>query len=197
MTEGQVIHMRKLRVMGWSLLISGIAMLAMGRILAFIKVDSLITMQGPNVQFTSERGYWIDDHIIPPIDRGTPIELHVSARGSGGPIYVFLYPLSYMIPPAGEVGGSPIASGIANETNAFSFSGDAPIADTYVVEVISYNNTYTASLRSTFPPLYGLRVVTVPGLLFTPGGLAIVYYDRLRQRREGVFKRALGHEGTQ
>lgn len=183
--------MRKYWIVGWSLLISGIAMLATGRILAFIKADIQITIQGPNVQFSSERGYWIDDHVIPPIDRGTPIKLYVSVTGSGGPIYVFLYPLSYMIPPAGEVGGPPIASGVANETSAFTFTGDAPIGDSYVVELVTYNNTYTASLRSTFPPLYGLRTVTVPGLLFTPGGFALIYYDRIRRRRENMFQRAL------
>jgi hypothetical protein len=183
--------MRKSYVFAWILLISGTAMLIAGGVLAYIKMETQLTFQGPDVVFNEGRTYWIDDHVVPPIDRGTQIELRVSASRSGGPIYVFLYPLSYMMPPIGEPGGVPIATGIVNSTSQFLFSGKAPISDQYVVELVIYNNTYTGSLHSTFPPFYGLRVLIIPGLLTLPAGLALLYYDKLRVRRDRMYSEAV------
>lgn len=185
--------MRKYIAAGWIMLIFGVALILTGRILAFIKVETQLILQGPDIQFSSERKYWIDDHIIPPIDRDTPIELNVTALETGGPIYVFLYPLSYMIPAPGQMGGMPIASGVLNgSSREFLFSGHAPISDQYVIELIVYNNTYSARLRSVFPPLYGLRGAAIPAILLIPGGLAVIYYDGIRMRREKMFKKAIG-----
>jgi hypothetical protein len=59
--------------MGAVLLSLGVVFLVLGVILPEYRTRQTLTASGPNVTFTSERDYWIDFHLILPIDERQPI----------------------------------------------------------------------------------------------------------------------------
>jgi hypothetical protein len=68
---------------GRLLLAVSVGLLALGFVLPQYKTPQTFTASGPNVNFTSEREYWIDFHLIAPIDEGQPITLTLVSSKPG------------------------------------------------------------------------------------------------------------------
>ena len=143
---------------------------------------------GPDVNFSSSLPYWINSYLIPPIDAGKPITLSVLSNKFGSTV-VLLASFDQTTqtitgPPLVNVAFTQSEKGLVVFTNT---TRPGP----YLLQITSYNSSYTFYLNSVWSPFYQFRTLTVYGLGLLPLGAVTVYYDRTCERRERMAEKAL------
>jgi len=170
------------------LVVFGVTLLVIGTLLPYYKTPQRLQGTGPNVEFTPSRPYWITSYIVPPIDRGQPINLIVLSDRPGSTT-VLLAPYN---PQSQTIAGPALVNvvfaedqrGIVVFTNA---SRTAP----YMLVITSYNSSFTFHLTSVWSPFYEYRYVTTFGIAAVAFGLVMLYYDGIMEKREKQFEEAM------
>lgn len=174
----------KYRVVGVVLLSLGVAFLILGVVLPEYRTSQTFTASGPNVTFTSERGYWIDFYLIPPIDEGQPITLTlVSSKPGSTQICLGPFDLQTSL-----FSGPPVVNEMLgqNETELV-VSGRATKAGVYSLRITSWNSTYSVRVQSVWSPYYfSLRYVIVVAGALVLGSLLLLYYGGIVEKRERI-----------
>jgi hypothetical protein len=175
-------------VIGDSLIVLGVILLIIGLLMPYYKIPQRISGTGPNVQFTPTRTYWIRTYIIPPIDRGTPINLSVMSDRSGA-TWVLLGPYDTQTQ---SLAGPPLVNTVfAKDQKGLVTFIIADKSGPYMLMITSYNSTYSFYLSSVWSPFYELRSSTAIGLAVLPIGIVTAYYDGIVERREKMFEETL------
>lgn len=174
--------MSKYRVLGAVLLSLGVAFLTLGVILPEYKTSQTFTASGPNVTFTSERDYWIDFYLIPPIDEGQPITLTlVSSKPGSTQICLGPFDLQTSL-----FSGPMVVNEMLGQNEAeLVVSGRATRTGVYSLRITSWNSTYSVRVQSVWSPYhFTLRhVIVVAGALMI-GSLLLLYYGGIVEKRE-------------
>lgn len=179
---------RKARAAGIVLITLALIFLAFGTIMPFYKSPQRLEGNGPGVDFTSSRPYWINSYLIPPVDAGKQVYLSVLSNREGATT-VLLAPYdqdNQMIvgPALVNVAFDPSQKGLVVYTTA---TRPGP----YLLTITSYNSTYTFSLSSVWSPFYALRSLTIAGLGFLPLGAVVIYYAGIAERRDRMIEESL------
>jgi hypothetical protein len=182
------LKIRKVRLIGNSLIVLGVILLIIGLLMPYYKIPQRLSGTGPDVQFTPTRTYWIRSYFVPPIDSGTPINLSVMSDKPGA-TWVLLAPYD---PQTQSLGGPPIVNTIfAKEQKGLVTFISADQSGPYMLMITSYNSSYSFYISSVWSPFYELRASTTVGLAILPIGIVAVYYDGIAERREKMFEEAL------
>jgi hypothetical protein len=172
----------KYRVLGVVLLSLGMVFLILGVVLPEYRTSQTFTASGPNVTFTSERGYWIDFYLIPPIDEGQPITLTlVSSKPGSTQICLGPFDLQTSL-----FSGPPVVNEMLGQNEAeLVVSGRATKAGVYSLRITSWNSTYSVRVQSVWSPYYfSLRYVIVVAGALVLGSLLLLYYGGIVEKRE-------------
>jgi len=172
----------KYRVLGAVLLSLGVAFLILGVVLPEYRTSQAFTASGPNVTLTSERDYWIDFYLIPPIGEGQPITLTLVSSKPGS-THICLGPFDLQ---TSLFSGPPVVNEMLgqNETELV-VSGRATKAGVYSLRITSWNSTYSVKVQSVWSPYYfSLRYVVVVAGALMLGSLLLLYYGGIVEKRE-------------
>ena len=60
----------------------------------------------------------------------------------------------------------------------------------YFVSVVSIRNNYTLTISSIWSPFDSLRAYLYLGISAIPAGLLIIYYDRIVEKRDRMYRDA-------
>ena len=143
---------------------------------------------GPGVNFSSSLPYWINSYLIPPIDAGKPIALSVLSNKAGSTAVL----LASFDQATQTITGPPLVNvAFAHSEKGLVAFTNTTLPGPYILQITSYNSSYTFYLSSVWSPFYQFRTLTVYGLGILPLGAVTVYYDRTCERREKVAEEAL------
>jgi hypothetical protein len=160
----------------------GVAFLILGVVLPEYRTPQTFTASGPNVTFTSERDYWIDFYLIPPIGEGQPITLTlVSSKPGSTQICLGPFDLQTSL-----FSGPPVVNEMLgqNETELVVF-GRATKSAVHSLRITSWNSTYSVTVQSAWSPYYfNFRYVIVVAGALMPGSLLLLHYGRIVEKRE-------------
>jgi hypothetical protein len=166
----------------------GIGTLIMGLILPAYKSQQAFTASGPRITFTSERTYWIDFYLIPPIDEGTPIMLSLFASKPAS-TWVFLAPFDLQTE---SVSGTPVVNEMLGPNNSgLVVFGRAPKTSMYSLRISSWNSTYSVRVESRWSRFFQFRYGIVIGAGLVPASLFLFYYDGVVEKRDRMWREAL------
>jgi len=166
----------------------GIGAIIVGMILPAYKSQQTFAATGPHITFTSERDYWIDFYLIPPIDEGTPIMLSLFSNKPGS-TWIFLAPFdvqteSVSMPSVVNEMLGPTDTGLV-------FFGRAPKSSMYSLRISSWNSTYSVRVESRWSRFFQYRYGIVLGAALVPASLLLFYYDGIVEKRDRMFEKAL------
>ena len=154
----------------------------------YYKTPQRLSATGPEIEFSPTRPYWITTYIIPPIDKGTPINLSVLSDKTGA-TWVMLAPYDAQTQ---NLGGSPTINVVfAKDQRGLVTFTSAEQSGPYMLMITSYNSSYSLSLSSVWSPFYELRALATIGLAILPIGIVAAYYDGIVERREEMVREAL------
>jgi hypothetical protein len=172
------------RVLGAVLLCLGVAFLILGVVLPEYRTSQTFTASGPNVTFTSERNYWIDFYLIPPINEGQPIKLTLVSNKPGS-TQICLGPFDLQ---TSLFSGPLVVNEMLGQDEAeLVVSGRATKTGVYSLRITSWNSTYSVRVQSVWSPYhFNLRQVIVFAGAFTLGSLLLLYYDGVVEKRERI-----------
>jgi hypothetical protein len=186
--KGLVLNIRKGRLIGNSLIVLAVILMIFGLLMPYYKTPQRLSATGPDIEFTSTRSYWITTYIIPPIDKGTPINLSILSDKTGA-TWILLAPYDSQTQ---NLGGPPVINVVfAKDQKGFVTFTSAERSGPYMLMITSYNSSYTFSLSSVWSPFYELRALTTMGLAILPIGIVATYYDGIVERREEMVREAL------
>ena len=153
-----------------------------------MKLPQTLNLKGPSVALTETTQYWIDTIILPTIDNDTLILLNLKAEHGGG-IGISIIPYRDGTPVVGEM---PIINYFfeANE-EIITTQTRTIMRSEYFVSIVSIRNNYTLTISSVWSPYNSLRTYLYLGLCLLPAGLLIIYYDRIIEKRDHMFQRAM------
>jgi hypothetical protein len=168
----------------------GIGAVIVGLILPAYKSQQTFTASGPKITFTSERTYWIDYYLIPPIDEGTPILLSLFASKPAS-TWVFLAPFDLQTE---SISGPSVVNEMlgSNNTGLVVF-GRAPKTSMYSLRISSWNSTYSVRVESRWSRFFQFRYGIVVGAGLIPASLFLFYYDGVVEKRDRMWQEALGN----
>jgi hypothetical protein len=182
------LHLRRGKVVGYSLIGLGIFFLLVGVVMPYYKTPQRLEGSGPAESFSSDRPYVISSYILPPIDEGEPINLSVMSDRAGTTTVL----LAAYDSRAQTISGSVLTNIVfAKDQKGMAIFTTATKSAQYMLVITSYNSSYTFSLTSVWSPFYDLRSFTTYGFLTLPLGLAAAYYDGIVERRDKMFEEAL------
>ena len=167
------------------LLFASIVFLIIGFVLPEYKTAQTFTASGPNVTFTSERNYWIDYCMIPPIDEGQLITLTLASNKPGS-TRVYLGPFDLQ---TSLFSGPPVANEMLgqNETELVVI-GRATKSGIYSLRITSWNSTYSVTVQSVWSPYYfSFRYAIVVAGALMLASLLLLHYRRVVEKREQVM----------
>ena len=180
--------MRKLKLFGNLLTITGILVVFSSSVLPLVKLPQTLTKTGPSSMTTGVNQYWIDTFIIPSVDEGTTVTVNLVGARAGG-LAVTIIPYKDGAP---VVGATPVVSYILDETEkTYTVHAKTDISSDLFVSVACIKNNYTITIDSLWSPYNNLRAYTYLGLSTLPAGLLIIYYDRIIEKRDQAIKKAL------
>jgi len=181
-------RIRKLRVLGNLLIVIGILIVFVSTVLPLVKFPQTMNMKGPSRLLTETIQYWIDTIILPTIENDTVIILNLSAENHGG-IGISIIPYRDGAPVVGEM---PIINYFfeADEAN-ITTQARTIMRSEYFVSIVSIRNNYTLTISSVWSPYASFRAYLYLGLFTLPAGLLIIYYDRIIEKRDHMFQRAM------
>ncbi len=178
--------------MGSSLIVLGIMLLIIGIIMPYYKSPQRLEGNGPNVEFSSSRSYWIKTYIIPPIDAGNPISLNLLSNKTGSTT-VLLAPFDQQTQTI--TGPVVVNAAFGKDQKGLVIFTQATRSAPYMLMITSYNSSYTFYLDSVWSPFYQFRASTTYALGILPVGLVMLYYDSITEKRERIFEKALRTAG--
>jgi hypothetical protein len=182
------LRLRKGRLIGNTLIIIAVVLLIIGLLMPNYKIPQRLSGTGPNVRFSPTLTYWWRSYIVPPIDKGTPINLSVLSDKPGA-TWVLLAPYD---PQTQSLGGPPIVNVVfAKEQKGLVTFLTTEQSGPYMLMITSYNSSYSFYLGSVWSPFYELRAWTTIGLAILPIGIVTIYYDGIVEKREEMFEEAL------
>ena len=181
-------RVRKGRVIGYSLITLGVVFLTIGLVMPFYKSPQRLQGSGPNVDFSAKLPYFIRSYIIPPIDDGQPINLSVLSDHPGSTTVLLA---AYDSNSQTITGPVLLNVAFAKDQKGVAIFTAAGKTSPYMLQITSYNSSFTFNLTSVWSPFYELRSLATLGLATTPFGLVIVYYDSIAERKEKMFEEAL------
>jgi len=179
---------RKAWTTGIVLITLSLIFLVLGTVMPYYKSPQRLEGTGPNISFTPTRTYWINSYYIPPVDKGSEINLNVLSDCAGR--------TTVLLAPYDDVQQIIIGPVLANVVFARDQKGlviftRANRAGPYFLTITSYNSTYTFYLTSTWSPFYGLKQLVVYAFLLLPLGIVSAYYSRIMDERERMTEKAL------
>jgi hypothetical protein len=170
------------------LLSLGIGAIIVGAILPAYKSQQTFAATGPHITFTSERDYWIDFYLIPPIDEGTPIMLSLFSNKPGS-TWIFLAPFDLQTE---SVSGPSVVNEMLGPTDTgLVFFGRATKSSMYSLRISSWNSTYSVRVESRWSRFFQYRYGIVAGAALVPASLFLFYYDGIVEKRDRMFEKAL------
>ncbi len=176
--------MRKLRAYSAVLITAGVVLIFISTVLPQLKSEQTLVRKGPGVPLTDGISYWIDTFILPPIDEGSQFYVNLRTERPGNEsVTVFPYANGQFI------GSKPLVNWVfERDQSSFMVSTVVTVSSSYFVSIYSRMNNYTLTIRSTWSPYDSLRVYLYWGIAALPAGLLILYYDRIRERQERMFR---------
>lgn len=153
----------------------GIAIMVASQVLPFWTQSQVLTLSGPQVQFTETRNYWIDTRITPPIRSGSRMSVTLTSAKPGSAA-VLVFPST----PDGDMKGPSLLAEVLDPTaNKASWSLTTPQDSNYMVVVTSWNSTYNLKVESTWSPFYETKTALLVGFAVAFGGMLLEYYQRI------------------
>jgi hypothetical protein len=178
--KGPVLNIRKGRLFGSSLIVLAVIMIVFGLLMPYYKTSQRLAATGPDIQFTPRQSYWITTYIIPPIDKGTPINLSVLSDRTGA-TSILLAPYDSQTQ---NIAGPPIVNVVfAKDQRGFVKFTSAEQSGPYMLMITSYNSSYSICLSSVWSPFYELKALTTIGLAILLIGILASYHDGIVERR--------------
>jgi hypothetical protein len=166
----------------------GILVLFSSTILPIVKLPQTLTKTGPSVNLTQYMNYWIDTFVLPTIDNDTTVVVTLRGDHAAG-LGITIIPYSDGAP---IVGALPIVNYIEDPSQqTFTLSSKTTMKSEYFVSVVSIRNNYTLTISSIWSPFDSLRAYLYLGICAIPAGLLIIYYDRIVEKRDRMYKAAL------
>jgi hypothetical protein len=182
------LRFRKWEAAGVFLFTLALIFLVIGSAMPYYKSPQRLEGTGPGVKFTSSLPYWINSYLIPPIDEGQSISLSVLSDRAGSTTVV----LAPWNPDTQAIIGPPLVGTVFGPSQkGLAVFTHATRTGPYLLQITSFNSSYTFYITSVWSPFYQYRTLTTYGLLLLPFGLIIMYYDRLVERREKMAEDAL------
>jgi hypothetical protein len=177
-----------LRIIGNFLTIIGILVVFSSTVLPIVKLPQTLVKTGPSVNLTESNNYWIDTFVLPTIDNDT--EVVVTLRGGhAGSLGITIIPFR---DGAAVVGALPVINYIFDPSQqTFTASARTTMKSEYFVSILSIRNNYTLTINSIWSPFDSLRAYVYLGLSAIPAGLLIIYYDRIVEKRDRMYRNAL------
>ncbi len=185
-------NVRRGQLAGSSLIVLGIILLIIGIIMPYYKSPQRLDGNGPNVEFSSNRSYWIKTYIIPPIDAGNPISLNLLSDKAGSTT-ILLAPFDQQTQTI--TGPAVVNAVFGKDQKGLVIFTQATRSAPYMLMITSYNSSYTFYLDSVWSPFYQFRASTTYALGILPVGLVMLYYDSITEKRERMFEKALRTAG--
>jgi len=166
---------------GRAVMVLGIATMIASQVLPFWTQSQVLTISGPQVEFTGTRNYWIDIRITPPIKSGSKIKVTLASARPGSAA-ILIFPST----PDGDMKGPSLLSEVLERTvNKSTWSLTATQDSNYMVVVTSWNSTYVLEVESTWSPFHETKTALLVGFAVAFGGMLFEYYQRmLREQRE-------------
>ena len=178
---------RRLRLLGNFLTIMGILVIFSSTILPIVKLPQTLIKTGPSVNLSNYTNYWIDTFVIPTIDNDTDVTITLRGDHQGG-LGITIIPFK---DGAAVVGALPIINFIEEPSQqTFTISAKTSMMSEYFVSVVSIRNNYTLTINSIWSPFDSLRPYLYFGLSEIPAGLLLIYYDRIVEKRDHMYKNA-------
>ena len=174
--------LRKYRALAALLLSVSVAFLILGFVLPEYRTAQTFTASGPNVTFTSERNYWIDFRLIPPIDEGQPITLTlVSSKPGSTRVYLGSFDLQTSLSS-----GPPVVNEMLGQNKTeLVVIGRATRSGIYSLRITSWNSTYSMTVQSVWSPYYfNFRYAIVVAGALMLASLLLLYTGRIAEKRE-------------
>jgi hypothetical protein len=126
--------------------------------------------------------------MVPPIDTGQRINLSVLSDRPGSTTVL----LAAYDPEAQTISGPVLVNVVfAKDQKGVAIFTNVTKTAPYMLQITSYNSSFTFNLTSVWSPFYELRSFTTYGLATTPFGLVIVYYDGIVEKRDKMFEEAV------
>jgi hypothetical protein len=162
-------------------------------ILPAYKSQQTFAASGPQISFTKERTYWIDYYLIPPIDQGTPVLISVTSSRPGS-TWVFFAPFDLQTESVS--GPSVVNEMLGPYDKGLVVFGRATKTSIYTLRISSWNSTYSVRIESRWSPFFDFRYGIVLGAALVPASLFLIYYDRVVEKRDRMFEKALREART-
>ncbi len=168
------------------LIFLGVAVMVATLVLPLWAQPQVLALNGPQVEHTPNRTYWVDIRMTPPIRSGTKMLVTlVSSRPGSAAILVF--PST----PDGDMKGpSMLAEVLAPTSTQTIWTLTAPQDSNYMFVVTSWNSTYTLTVESSWSPFYETKTGLLVGFALAFGGGLLEYYRRniiAERRKWGEF----------
>ncbi len=165
----------------------GILVVFSSTILPIVKLPQTLTKMGPSVNLTQYTNYWIDTFVLPTIDNDTLVVVTLRGDHAAG-LGITIIPYRDGAP---IVGALPIINYIEDlSQQTFTLSSKTTMKSEYFVSVVSIRNNYTLTISSIWSPFDSLRAYLYLGISAIPAGLLIIYYDRIVEKRDRMYKSA-------
>jgi hypothetical protein len=177
---------RRNRVIANALIVIGVLLLLTGILMPYYKIPQRLTVEGPRIQYEP---YTVSTYLVPPIDKGTPINLNFLSD-KAGTTTILLAPFdtvdqSIDLPVVLHVSFSQTQKGLV-------FFASAPKTARYMLMITCYNSSsFRFRLDSVWSPFYQYRSATVFGIFVLLLGIVSVYYIEYAERKEEMFRKAL------
>jgi hypothetical protein len=165
----------------------GILVVFSSTILPIVKLPQTLTKTGPSVNLSQYTSYWIDTFVLPTIDNDTEVTVMLRGDHQGG---LGITIISFR-DGAAVIGALPIINYIEEPSQqTFTISAKTNMKSDYFVSVVSIRNNYTLTINSVWSPFDSLRPYLYLGISAIPAGLLLIYYDRIVEKRDRMYKNA-------
>ena len=166
----------------------GILIAFSSSVLPLVKLNQTLIKTGPSITLTESNQYWIDTFILPTIDNDTPVIVNLKGEKAGG-LGITIIPYKN---GAYVIGKGAILNHIFNVgEQIFAATARTSVESEYFVSVSCIRNNYTLTISSVWSPYDSLKAYLYLGLSAFPAGLLIIYYDRIIEKRDRLFQKAM------
>lgn len=168
-------------------LLLGVALVLVGFVVPMIQVPGTIFKTGPGIGSNETEALisWTDLEETPPIGAGQSLNIQASESGSGT--------VTLQIVQQDPSGNLPDAYLITLDQTVPTANLTIPVKyfNPFVLLITSYNSTYSVSVRGDWVQFYQASLGIYWGATLVFAGLVMLYYYRIVERREAVFRKAM------
>ncbi len=167
------------------LLAIGVLLILAGLLLPLIKLPQTFEASGPRTPFSQTTTYWVDWYRVPPISAGEKLMVELTTmEAQRAQLAVF--------PLRGEgeelAGLAVIIAALGGNETHFQKEIVAPVTARYLFMVVSFNSTFTLTVKSTWSPFYDARTSAILGVFLAGLAIVSIYYYRLKGENLGPSK---------